>query len=405
MRDPSPTEMILMPSLKATKGAGGGLVLTKKYLSGAAAFARHWPGQLTNLVELSSVPTTDMDHIEVLPGESETRIELRPENEEALAVRLRDVAVVLAFLSPFELPLAQLCKRLGVPIVFVSEYSTTTESQIMRTQTRNPILRLRRQLWLNKADRVRQEALQIAAGLQCSGTPTYEAYAGQTPSNLLFFDNRVPEADVISEADLDLKIQQMQRKAPLRLAFGGRLIAMKGVQDLPKFANILRDRDVPFTLDIYGDGPLKAALEKQIAAKKLGDQVKLRGAMDFATGWIPTLKRDVDLFICCHPQGDPSSTYPEVMACGVPIAGYDNEALRGIIAHSQGGWATPSGDLSKLADVVVQADQNRAQLGETARNAHVFAARHAFEKTMARRGEHLVSASRLCAALKADAAT
>lgn len=123
------TELVLLPSLRAQRGPRGGLVLTRKYLSGAAEYARFWPGPVSSLVALRSAPTTDMDHIEVLPGEAETELELRPSDENALANRLDRAAMVLGFLSPFEASTARLCARVGLPIVFTSEYSPRTERQ------------------------------------------------------------------------------------------------------------------------------------------------------------------------------------------------------------------------------------------------------------------------------------
>jgi len=175
---------------------------------------------------------------------------------------------------------------------------------------------------------------------------------------------------------------------------------MKGVMDLAPFAAALRKRGVNFTLDIYGDGPLRDSLAKQINDMGLSDLVHLRGVVDFETEWVPTLKEQADLFVCCHPQGDPSSTYPEVMACGVPIVGYDNEALKGIIEISEAGWATPMHNIDTLAATVARLATTRAELADAATNARSFAAKHAFEATMVRRTKHLIDISRLPAALR-----
>ncbi len=399
-RDDPHRELIILPVLTAVRGPRGGFVLTEKYMNGAAAYAKHWPGPVTSLVELASHPTTDMDHIEVLPDEALTGIELRPSTQEALTKRIGNAALVTAFLSPFELKTAELCNRLDVPIAFVSEYTVETDIQIIHAQTRNPLLRFRREIWARGAEKKRRKALKLAAGLQCNGIPTYEAYRDEIANRLLFFDNRVPKDSVISDAELARKSQEMMAGRPLRLIFGGRMIPMKGVTDLAPFADVLRQRDVPFTLDIYGDGPLRPKIEKQIKALDLADHIKLCGIVDFKTGWVPTLQNDADLFICCHPQGDPSSTYSEVMACGLPIAGYDNEAFQGIVAKSQAGWATPMHDLQALADQVTQLHHDRTQLAGAAYDAREFSAQHSFEATMQRRTQHLIDASRLPDALK-----
>ena len=77
---------------------------------------------------------------------------------------------------------------------------------------------------------------------------------------------------------------------------------------------------VAYTVMTLGAFGALAALAGPGERQSLQDLVTLRGVVDFATGWIPLLKQQADLFVCPHPQGDPSSTYPEVMSCGVPSA-------------------------------------------------------------------------------------
>ncbi len=388
-------ELILLPPLAAQRGPHGGLVMTQKYMNGAAAFARRWPGPVTSLVTLSSTPSSDMDHVEVTPGAFETELEVRPVGLDALAARIANAAVVLAFLSPFEAPTAALCKRLGVPIVFTSEYTPRTERQIVDADTRNPVLRLRRKLWIEQCERIRRRMLRDCAGLQCNGTPTYDIYKDLSPRSLLFFDNRVPQAGLVSDAVFGAKLDRLRAGKPLRLVFGGRLIAMKGVLELPKVAAELRRRNVPFTMDIYGSGDLEKTLAAKVAAMGLAGPVTLHGPLDFERGWLPTLREASDLFVCCHVQGDPSSTYSEVMSCGVPIIGYDNEALLGAIAQSGGGWATPLQDPGALADRIAILDKDRSDLVLAAKAARHFGRSHMFEPTMDRRAAHLIEASRL----------
>lgn len=403
--DTDPTELILLPSLNAHRGPRGGLVMTQKYMNGSAAFARRWPGPVTSLVTLDSTPSSNMDHVEIMPGTAETDLELRPDDPAALAHRISGAALVSGFLSRREAPTVQICHRLGVPIAFTSEYTPRTERQIVDANTRNPILRLRRKLWIARTERIRRRMLRTAAGLQCNGTPTHDLYKNLNPHTLLFFDNRVPGAAVISDHGLQAKSNVLRAGHPLRLVFGGRLIAMKGALELPKVAAELRKREVPFTMDIYGKGDLEEALAAQIASLELSDHVTLHGPLDFEGGWIPRLKEKADLFVCCHVQGDPSGTYPEVLSCGVPIVGYDNEALRGAVVQSGGGWATPMQDVAALARKIAALDGDRQEIIRAAAAGRNFGRVHTFEPTMDRRAAHLVKASRLAAAFKAQART
>jgi colanic acid/amylovoran biosynthesis glycosyltransferase len=388
------TELLLLPSLRAQQLPNGRLVMTRKYWSGAARYEAEWPGPVTSLVETSLEGTHDMDRIEFGKDDLGSRLELRPTNPKALANRLQNAAAVLAHLSRREAPLASLCHRLGVPLIYNSEYSLRTEQQILAAEVPNRLLRWRRQLWAARTERIRLAALRLAAGIQCSGTPTYEVYRHHSPRPMLFFDNRVPQAEVISPDALERRLATLAQDRPLRLIFGGRLVPMKGVRDLPPLAAALRARGIDFEFCVHGSGPLAEELSAAATKLQLGSHFRLGGALDFATGWIPLLQRQADLFVCCHPQGDPSSTYPEVMSCGVPIAGYDNEAFAGIARASDSGFPTPLGQIDALADCIAKLDRNRGAIAAAARKARAFALLHAFEPAYSRRVAHL----RECAA-------
>ncbi|SMD03092.1 glycosyltransferase [Primorskyibacter flagellatus] len=392
----TPRELIILPSLKARQGAQGGLVMTQKYLDGVAEYARTWPGPVTSLVYIDTRPGIDMDQVETGPELPTSKLELRPEDIKALAAHLEQAAIVLALLSPYEAETAAICHRNGVPVVFVSEYTPRTEIQIIDATTPNPLRRLRRRFYIQGVERRRRQMLRdLAAGLQCSGTPTYDLYNSIAPNPMLFFDNRVPAADVIDDGALKVKCARMASGAPLRLVFGGRITAMKGVLELPRVAKALDRHGVPYQMDIYGSGDLEEALRREISQGALSDRVALHPPMDFRSGWIPLLKRQADLFVCCHPQGDPSSTYPEVMSCGVPIVGYANEAFSGIVRESGAGWSVPMRDATALAAQIARLHSDRGALQDMARQGRGFAQDHCFEATFEKRTQHLIRASRL----------
>lgn len=393
-------ELILLPVLKANVGSNGGLILTQKYLEGAAEYARYWPGPVTTLAEISERRSTDMDHVEVHPGSIETGLEVRPVEQAALAKRLQNAALALAFLSPYEEATSKLCRRMGIPFVCVSESTPLSERQEVDANTRNPVLRMRRKFWLLGAERARQRMLPHLTGLQCSGVPTYDLYRPRQPNALLFFDNRVSRQDVIGRQELEIRLNRVRSGKPLKLVFGGRLIPMKGIMELPEIARALVRQNIPFSFDIYGTGQLENRLATRISELGLTRQMRLMGSLDFQTGWIPALKRDADLFVCCHLQGDPSSTYPEVMSCGVPIAGYDNDAFQGIVDHSDAGWLAPMREPGMLADRIARVHEDRDALAAAAIRARDFALQHDFETTFARRTGHLVQSSRLPERLK-----
>lgn len=121
----------------------------------------------------------------------------------------------------------------------------------------------------------------------------------------------------------------------------------------------------------------------------------LDGVLDFASGWLPTLRNEVDLFVCPHPQGDPSSTYPEVMSCAVPIAGYANSAFKGVLDNGGGGWAVEPNDCEALSRLVADLARDRRRIADASSKALAFGAAHHFEVTYRARRRQLARLSRL----------
>lgn len=387
-------ELILLPVLKANQAISGRLIVTQKYLNGAAEFAKSWPGSVTSLFDVSPSASTDFDQVEVTDDIRGHNVELRPRDPEALAGRLASASVAVSFLSPFEVATTELCNRIGVPVIQVSEYTLRTEWQIIDASEANSILKLRRKFWAWQAERLRRYLIGISAGLQCNGVPTYKNYRELCSDALLFFDNRVKKSDVITSERLAQKEDEVRAGKPLRLVFGGRFVPMKGVLQLPEVARHLRQSGVPFELSIYGAGPEEGKLRAAISRYALEDQVSICPPIDFEEGWVPFLKQAADLFVCCHMQGDPSSTYTEVMACGVPVAGYDNEAFKGVAELSGSGFLAPMGEPKALAHVIADLHKDRNRLVKAAQIGRSFSIEHCFENTFARRVDHFRERSR-----------
>ncbi len=192
-----------------------------------------------------------------------------------------------------------------------------------------------------------------------------------------------------SEYEVRQKYAVSNADRTLRLLFSGRLVAMKGVMDLISVARELKKLKVDFHLSICGDGNLAGSLEQAIRAHDLSAQINLEGVLDFACELVPLVKRSIDLFVCCHPQGDPSCTYLETMACGVPIAGYANDAFAGVVQHSGAGWLSPLNRPDLLAAEIQRAAASPGAMGEMALRALRFAADHTFEREFARRTEQI----------------
>jgi glycosyltransferase involved in cell wall biosynthesis len=298
-------------------------------------------------------------------------------------------AVVLAGVSYQQNHIGQVCQTANLPCIYLAEYSLKTRKQIVATSTKNPLLRLRRNLWQHSQERKQRRSIATASGIQCNGTPTYEAYRSISPNPLLFFDTRMTEGMTATEAEIANRYSNREADRPLRLLFSGRLIKMKGADHLLKVAQRLKRSGVRFELYICGEGQLKPEIERQIQAEGLQDCVRMMGVLDFKTELVPFAKETIDLFVCCHRQGDPSCTYLETMACGVPIVGYANEAFEGIVAHSGAGWVVPMDRPDSLANKIAELSDSLPELQEMSVKALHFAKQNTFEKTFNRRINHI----------------
>ena len=387
------SELLLLPSLNAEQRADGTIHVTGKFRTGVEAFAARWEGTVRVVMEPRSGRTENLDDTPVDPRELEWDLEVLPFEGADFERRMAEAAVILGGLGHRQNGLAALARELGVPFATTSEYTLQTRHQIADAD-RQPgplgwLKTLRRKQWEAGQERANLRTVRAAAGVQCNGTPTYDAYAPENPNTLLFFDTRTRDADVLSDAALDARLQRVAEGKPLKLAFTGRLDPMKGARHLPALAAALRDRGVPFELNICGDGRDGEAMRAEIAQRGLGDRVTMLGILDFQTELVPFVKEQVDLFVCPHLQGDPSCTYLETMAAGVPIAGFANEAWAGILDRVPAGWRAPLGDVDALATRVEEAHQQRTILAERTRAALRFAREHTYEKSFDRRVAHL----------------
>jgi len=388
--------LALCTAMTAVPGSRpGSFVLTRKFLDGVREYARCWPGPITVWVERAAARDSNLDHVEVQP--SELPFDVRWIEPAAgagrFAAMLESADLVLAALVDRHVPLAEPCRRQGVPLVYVTEYSVKTRQQIVRAETRNPLLRWRRIRWTTRLEGEYLRAIALASGVQCNGLPTYNAYRAHHPRALLYFDTRVRAAQLVADDILQRRLDHLRSGRPLRLAFTGRLIAMKGADHLPQVARELQRLGVPFTLDICGGGDLDAKIRADLAQFDLQQHVRLRGVLDFERELLPLVSRDIDLFVCCHRQGDPSCTYLETYSCGVPIVGYDNEAFAGLATRAGAGgaeWVTPLDDPVTLAHRIADLNGRREDIAIASDNALAFAKMHTFEQTMRTRVEHMI---------------
>ena len=382
--------LVVTPGIHAAR-AEHGLILDDKAVSGLEQYVRSWPGAVRCVFREGPADTLLFARewqTESLPCE----VELIPRGSVVPEMYFGDAAVVMACAeNHLDLPLAATCRRLDIPLIYVIENTIGTRLKIAAVEQSPPLRRAKAAVWELMTEIRRRAAFRLATGLAVNGVAATHAYAGHSKNVMTFFDNRMTPGMMATQQELSSKLARLTRGAPLRLGFSGRLERLKGADHLIAVARCLADAGQPFSLDIFGTGSLQRPMRDELARLRLEGQVTMHGAVDFQSELVPYFRTNIDLFVCCHRQSDPSCTYLEAMACAVPIAGYGNAALRGLLEYAKAGVATSMDEPERLAHAILALSSQRESLAAMMREALALASEHDFESTFRRRIEQCLA--------------
>ena len=150
-----------------------------------------------------------------------------------------------------------------------------------------------------------------------------------------------------------------------RVVMLARLVEQKRVEDAIETWPALLERVPAAKLDIFGDGPSRAALATRVAELDLADSVVLHGHTPDAAGRLDTAAA---LLLTSRHEGQPLVIL-EAMARGCPVVAYDvHYGPADMIEDGRTGFLVEAGDRDALADALA------AVLGDPDRIAAMSAA-------------------------------
>lgn len=288
------------------------------------------------------------------------------------------------------LSLHKLACEMDLIFVYIIEYTLAARCCVITLQKSIAWPRKIYSLFhLLKSEPSRMRALRSADAVQANGYPAFARFGKLNPHTIMFLDSRMKSEILATEAEMAGRAARVMSGAPLRLVHSGRLEPYKGSQDLVPLALHLKNRRIPFTLDIFGAGTLESQIRSKVAQHCLHECVRVHGVLDFETELVPFARSQSDIFVSCHRQSDPSCTYLESMGCGLAVVGYANEMWAKLNDASGAGWSASLGSVRLLAEAIASADQDRTGLTNRMHAARKFAAEHCFEAEFAKRVEHL----------------
>lgn len=152
------------------------------------------------------------------------------------------------------------------------------------------------------------------------------------------------------------------------IAFTGRFVEAKRLQDLVAAFAIVA-RSVPqAVLLLAGDGPERPGLEAQVAKLDLARQVLFTGFLEEDQVRETLYASDVFAIVSAR-EGIPCSLV-EAMAAGLPSVVSDITAMTQLVRHGEHGWVVPVGDVEAIAARILELLRNsdmRSEYGRAAR--------------------------------------
>ncbi|MCY7287786.1 MAG: glycosyltransferase, partial [Cryobacterium sp.] len=286
----------------------GVLHAPSKFLSGMRMYAKLFPGEVSLLGRPASEP--DVENL----GDTSTSLDelgfncrVAADLDEGLRGLKADVSLVS--LSDDHARLIGVARS----TVVSAEHAARSWLAMSLADRHSSIDRLRMEVGYRRLENRLKRIVRLTNGLHCNGIVAWSAYAGHSPQPLRVYDSRVSRA-ILARARAS--------KVPwsggtLRLGFSGRLTRIKGPQFAIDLPNLLAARGFEATLDVFGDGPMRAELDAAA-----GDRVRFRGTLEYEDEWCSIVADDIDLMVLPHVQPDPSGTYLECAGLGVPVLGF-----------------------------------------------------------------------------------
>ena len=178
---------------------------------------------------------------------------------------------------------------------------------------------------------------------------------------------------VPNPVDTDAFRPARRRPGPARILAVARLHERKGIDHLLRaLARVRAER--PAVLDIAGDGPESAALEKLAAVLGLKGAVRFLGLCEH--GAVAELMGAADLLVLPSLAENLPTVVLEAHACGLPVVATDVGGTREAL-DAQAGRLVAPGDAGALADAIgalLASEHDRAAIAARARARYGYGA-------------------------------
>lgn len=179
---------------------------------------------------------------------------------------------------------------------------------------------------------------------------------------------RLPVHTVYNGVDTDRFLCCRSFHTDFRVLGVGNLIPIKGFQYLLEGFSMAVNRGFEATLHIVGNGPEKAALEKQAMSCRIIDRVVFHGTLPYEK--VAEQMNQSDIFVLPSFYEALGCVYLEAMACGLPTVGVKGMGIDEIILDGENGFLVQQKNSEKIADLLCLLFSDaglRTKIGQQAR--------------------------------------
>lgn len=150
--------------------------------------------------------------------------------------------------------------------------------------------------------------------------------------------------------DVSLIAPKLSYASTGRLLHAGRLGHEKNIDVVLRAFARVAERLPGYTLDIIGDGPARAGLQRLASSLGVADRVTFRGFMERSA--LASTYREYDAFVTASTIETQGIVLLEAMAAGLPVVGVDALAIPEIVQHGRAGLVVPPGDDTAIAEAI-----------------------------------------------------
>ena len=218
------------------------------------------------------------------------------------------------------------------------------------------------------------------------GSDCFEFYSPWCRNSHNIHDVHTKPEDIITEAALQDKIDDIERASVINICYAGRLDPMKAPDEWLKAIAVARDMGAPVRAVWFGDGPLRAEAERESKRLDLGTIMEFPGFVRDRAKLLAELRRS-HMLLFTHVTPESPRCLLESLLSGTPIVGYQNKFAAELTWSLGGGSFAAIHDYEALGRRIAQLASDRPQLRQLTLDAAANGRRFSDVQVFAERSE------------------